>query len=46
MSEKFNSCFISYRHPASEGGREEKLIAHVVKAITDHVEMYTHEHPV
>ena len=46
MTEKFHSCFISYRHPASEGSREQKLIGHVVKAITDHVEMYTHDCPV
>lgn len=46
MAEKFNACFISYRHPAAKGGREEKLIGHVVKAITDHVQMYTHDHEV
>jgi hypothetical protein len=46
MTEKFHSCFISYRHPASKGSREEKLIGHVVRAITDHVEMYTHDYPV
>jgi len=46
MTEKFHSCFISYRHPASKGNREEKLISHVVKAITDHVELYTHDHAV
>ncbi len=46
MTEKFHSCFISYRHPASKGSREEKLIGHVVKAITDHVEIYTHDHTV
>ena len=46
MTEQFHACFISYRHPASKGNREEKLIAHVVKAITDHVELYTHEHVV
>lgn len=46
MTEKFHSCFISYRHPASKGSREEKLIGHVVKAVTDHVEMYTHDHAV
>ena len=46
MTEKINACFISYRHPAAEGGREAKLIAHVVKAISDHVQMYTHQHEV
>jgi hypothetical protein len=46
MNEKFNACFISYRHPAAKGGREEKVIGHVVKAITDHVQMYTHDHEV
>ena len=46
MTEPFNSCFISYRHPATKGNREESLIKHVVKAITDHIELYTHDHPV
>jgi hypothetical protein len=46
MSEQFHACFISYRHPSSEGNREQKLIGHVVKAISDHVQMYTHEHQV
>ncbi len=46
MVETFNSCFISYRHPAVADNREAKLIAHVVKAITDHVQMYTHDHQV
>jgi hypothetical protein len=30
----------------THGSREEKLIQHVVRAIKDHVEMYTHEHDV
>src|SRR6187401_3262453 len=48
MSEddEIHSCFISYRHPAREGSREAKLIQHVVDAITDHIEMYTHDHRV
>ena len=46
VTEKFNACFISYRHPAATDNREAKLITHVVKAITDHVQMYTHDHEV
>jgi hypothetical protein len=46
MSAKIHACFISYRHPAASGSREELLINHVVKAITDHVQVYTHEHKV
>jgi len=46
MAEPIHACFISYRHPAASGGREEKLIRHVVKAIEDHIQMYTHDHPV
>lgn len=46
MSEHFHACFISYRHPSADGNREQKLIGHVVKAISDHVQMYTHEHEV
>lgn len=46
MSDPIHACFISYRHPAVAGSREEKLIRHVVKAIADHVQMYTHEHQV
>jgi TIR domain len=46
MTEHFHACFVSYRHPVAEGTREQKLIGHVVRAITDHVEMYTHEHDV
>ena len=46
MSDHFHACFISYRHPSTEGNREQKLIRHVVKAITDHVQLYTHEHKV
>lgn len=46
MSGRIHACFISYRHPAAAGGREEKLINHVVKAITEHVQIYTHEHEV
>ena len=46
MPEKFHACFISYRHPAAIGSREEKLINQVFKAISDHVQMYTHEHEV
>jgi hypothetical protein len=46
MTDPIHACFISYRHPATAGGREEKLIRHVVKAISDHVQMYTHEHQV
>ena len=46
MSDTIHACFISYRHPAAEGSREAKLIAHVCKAISDHVQMYTHKHEV
>lgn len=46
MAHPINACFISYRHPASAGGREEKLIHNVVRAIKDHFEMVTHEHQV
>ena len=46
MTERIHACFISYRHPAAAGSREEKLIGHVVKAISDHVQIYTHEHEV
>lgn len=46
MSNTIHACFISYRHPAAEGSREAKLIAHVSKAISDHVQMYTHRHEV
>jgi hypothetical protein len=46
MTKKIHACFISYRHPAAKDSREEKLIGHVLKAITDHVQMYTHEHEV
>lgn len=46
MDSTIYSCFISYRHPASAGGREEKVINHVVRALKDHIEMYTHEHGV
>ncbi|AMY06953.1 TIR domain protein [Luteitalea pratensis] len=46
MTDTLHACFISYRHPATAGSREEKLIAHVFKAISDHVEMYTHTHQV
>lgn len=46
MGQHIHSCFISYRHPARSGGREEKLIQHVVRAIKDHLEVYTHEHDV
>jgi hypothetical protein len=46
MAKELYSCFISYRHPATTGGREEKLIQHVVSAIKDHLEVYTHEHGV
>ncbi|MFM7733844.1 MAG: toll/interleukin-1 receptor domain-containing protein [Cyanobium sp.] len=46
MLETIHACFISYRHPAAAGGREEKLINQVVKAIADHVQIYTHEHEV
>jgi hypothetical protein len=46
MNHKIHSCFISYRHPASIGGREEKIIKHVYTALKDHVEMYTHEYSV
>jgi hypothetical protein len=46
MAKQPYSCFISYRHPATSGGREEKLIQHVVSAIKDHIEVYTHQHVV
>ena len=46
MTQEIHSCFISYRHPASAGGREEKLIRQVIQAIKDHVEVYTHEYTV
>jgi hypothetical protein len=46
MNQKIHSCFISYRHPASIGGREEKIIKHVYTAIKEHVEVYTHEYGV
>lgn len=46
MAHPINACFISYRHPASSGGLEEKLIQHVVRAIKDHFEVITHEHQV
>jgi hypothetical protein len=46
MRQKIHSCFISYRHPASSGGREEKLIRHVFRAIKDHLEVYTHEYAI
>jgi hypothetical protein len=46
MSEYIHACFVSYRHPASVGGREEKLIQHVVRAIKDHIEMITQKHDV
>ena len=46
MCQTFHSCFISYRHPATSDGREARLISQVYKAITDHVQIYTHEHQV
>ena len=46
MADHFNACFISHRHPAAENSREARLIGHVVKAVTDHVQLYTHEHEV
>jgi hypothetical protein len=46
MGHPIYSCFISYRHPATSGGREEKLIQHVVRALKDHLEVYTHDHAV
>jgi hypothetical protein len=46
MPENFHACFISYRHPAAKDSREEKLITHVFKAISDHVQVYTHAHEV
>lgn len=46
MSDDIHACFVSYRHPESSGSREEKIIRHVVRAITDHVEVYTHDHKV
>jgi hypothetical protein len=46
MDETIHACFVSYRHPASAGGLEEKLITHVVKAIKDHIEVITHKYQV
>lgn len=46
MSEPFHACFISYRHPFEVNSREAKVIEHVRKAISDHVQMETHEHKV
>jgi hypothetical protein len=46
MSETFHACFISYRHPCDAGNREAKIIEQVIKAISDHIQMYTHEHKV
>lgn len=46
MSDTFHACFISYRHPYEVDNREAKIISHVFKAISDHVQMQTHEHPV
>jgi hypothetical protein len=46
MDEKIHACFVSYRHPASSGGREEKLIQHVVRAVKDHIEVYTRRYQV
>jgi hypothetical protein len=46
MTEKIHACFVSYRHPARPGGLEEKLLRHVVDAIQDHIELYTHKHEV
>ena len=42
MSNEFNSCFISYKHPVEMNSRETVLIQHVYRAITDHIQLYTH----
>lgn len=46
MTNQIHACFISYRHPAAADSLEEKVIRHVVKAISDRVQMYTHDHEI
>lgn len=41
-----HACFISYRHPARTGGREEKVLQHTLTALKDHIELYTHNYDV
>jgi hypothetical protein len=46
MPSQLHACFISYRHPANPGNREDRMIQQVVKAFGDHLSVVTHEHEI